>query len=178
VKFRDRKGRDLKGWAEGVAGIPSWTMLQVWKKGEECRWCVVVIETIWCHHTAHMKMINLVHFLCSLYHNFKKLTTYAWKLKRIIEGLRRSWASSDTNVGRIFLLNLHLKKFVLWSTYSAHNKSNVLIIGFSAHVDKFHIPSHKEEVIPHDQDCNVIQVQHCLCPQNQEKSSAHMAVEE
>jgi hypothetical protein len=29
VKFRDRKGRDLKGWAEGVAGIPSWTMLQV-----------------------------------------------------------------------------------------------------------------------------------------------------
>jgi hypothetical protein len=32
VKMRDRKWRDLKGWAEGVAGIPSWTMLQVCKK--------------------------------------------------------------------------------------------------------------------------------------------------
>jgi hypothetical protein len=29
VKFRDRKWRNLKGWAEGLAGIPSWTMLQV-----------------------------------------------------------------------------------------------------------------------------------------------------
>jgi hypothetical protein len=84
-----------------------WNEEKIWRS--YCHLRCQSWETIPCAYAIYssmysvwLKTINLVCCVVCIVPQIQKHTIYAWKLKRKIQGLRWSWVSFDTNVGRSF----------------------------------------------------------------------------
>jgi hypothetical protein len=112
-KGRERiEARGITQWMQHrnniVKGILFlWNEEKTWRSS--CHLRCQPWETIPCAYAIYssmysvwLKTINLVCCVVCIVPQIQKHTIYAWKLKRKIQGLRWSWVSFDTNVGRSF----------------------------------------------------------------------------